>query len=148
MKYECTNQQENNGKQIIASGNTNTSLTGIAFGTTTDYRYPSTPATWEVIPYDFTITKETPVTLSLGFRTSAGVGAANNTLLYIDNIRLLTKNSNSPGHINPPQTKAEYIDVYSLTGVKLRSKVATSNATQGLPSGIYLIGNKKHMVVR
>lgn len=148
MKYECTNQQENNGKQIIASGNTNTSLTGIAFGTTTDYRYPSTPATWEVIPYDFTITKETPVTLSLGFRTSAGVGAANNTLLYIDNIRLLTKNSNSPGHINPPQTKAEYVDVYSLTGVKLRSKVATSNATQGLPSGIYLIGNKKHMVVR
>ncbi len=91
MKYECPNQTANTGSVVTTAANTNTSLTGIRIGTTTDYRYPSQRNEWQVVAYDFELTGETPVTVSLGFSTSASVGAANNTLLYIDHIRLLRR---------------------------------------------------------
>ena len=91
MKYECTNQQSNDGRRVVASGNTNTSLTGVKVGTKTDYRYPAEPNTWETMVYDFTLDQAQDITLSLGYQTSAGVGAANNTLLYIDHVRVLQK---------------------------------------------------------
>ena len=90
MKYECPNQTGNNGRVVTTSGgNVNSSLTGIRYGKVTDYRYPSVPSTWETICYDFTLTKTTEVTFSIGYESSQGQGAANNTLLYIDNVRLL-----------------------------------------------------------
>jgi hypothetical protein len=90
MKYECPNQTGNNGRVVTTSGgNVNSSLTGIRYGKVTDYRYPSVPSTWETICYDFTLTETTDVTFSLGYESSQGQGAANNTLLYIDNVRLL-----------------------------------------------------------
>ncbi len=144
MKYECPNQQSNNGHRVVASGNTNTSLTGIAYGSTTDYRYPSENATWQVIPYDFTLSEQSPVTISLGFQTSAGVGAANNTLLYIDNIRLLAKDTNLPDAIDTPSapTGQMPVDVYSLTGILLRRAVPAATATQGLAPGLYIVGGR------
>lgn len=147
MKYECVNQQSNADGKIVASGNTNTSLTGIKIQTETDYRYPSENATWEVMPFDFTLTEETGVVVSLGFSTSAGVGAANNTLLYIDNVRLLAKNSNESVGIEQIETATpEWVDVYSISGVKLRSNVPAATATLGLQQGIYLVGGKKVVV--
>ena len=91
MKYECTNQTSNNGSTVVASGNTNTSLTGVKIGSKTDYRYPSERSSWQVMCYDFELAEPTAVTVSAGFSASASVGAANNTLLYIDNVRLLVK---------------------------------------------------------
>lgn len=150
MKYECTNQQSNDGTKVVASGNTNTSLTGVRIGNDTDYRYPSQNATWEVIPFDFTLEERTDVTFSLGFKTSGGVGAANNTLLYIDNLRLLAHNDNAPDGIMPPvvmqasSSSAETpVDVYSLGGQLLRTHTPSSSATHGLPAGIYIVGDKK-----
>lgn len=35
------------------------------------------------------------------------------------------------------------VDVYNIAGIKIRSKVAKANAAEDLPSGIYIIGNKK-----
>ena len=90
MKYECPNQTGNDGRRVTTSGgNTNTSLTGVKIGTKTDYRYPQTPGTWELMVYDFTLDEPTNVVVSLGYQSSTSQGAANNTLLYIDNIRLL-----------------------------------------------------------
>ena len=37
------------------------------------------------------------------------------------------------------------VDVYSLQGVKVRSNVETSNALEGLPEGIYIVGSRKVM---
>ncbi|MBQ7470854.1 MAG: hypothetical protein IJS97_00290 [Prevotella sp.] len=92
MKYECPNQTANNGRVVNTSGgNVNTSLTGVKIGTVTDYRYPSAPNTWEQMVYDFTLDEAKDVTISLGFQTSQSQGAANNTLLYIDNVRILKK---------------------------------------------------------
>ena len=147
MKYECVNQQSNADGKIVASGNTNTSLTGIKIQNVTDYRYPSENATWEVMPFDFTLEERTDVVVSLGFSTTAGVGAANNTLLYIDNVRLLAKNTNIPDGVEVlKQPSTGRVSVYSITGVKLRSKVEASDATNGLEPGIYLVDGKKVVV--
>lgn len=40
----------------------------------------------------------------------------------------------------------EIVDVYSITGVKVRGNVASSDAADGLAPGIYIIGNKKLLV--
>ena len=37
-------------------------------------------------------------------------------------------------------------DVYTLSGVKIRHNVKMSNATEGLPKGIYIVGGKKVVV--
>jgi hypothetical protein len=40
----------------------------------------------------------------------------------------------------------ELVDVYSLMGVRIRSKVVRKEATNGLPAGLYLVGRQKVMV--
>jgi prepilin-type processing-associated H-X9-DG protein len=37
----------------------------------------------------------------------------------------------------------EYVDVYTIMGVKIRSRVKAGEALTGLPMGIYIVGNKK-----
>jgi len=66
--------------------------------------------------YDFELTGETIVTLSLGVRTSASAGAANNTLLYVDNIRLLASDDNATGIQEVHQSAAESTTVFDLQG--------------------------------
>ncbi len=147
MRYECPNQQSNDGHRVVASGNTNTSYTGVKYGSTTDYRYPSVSNTWQLMCYDFTLSANTLVELSLGFSTSAGVGAANNTLLYIDNVRLLSKDdaaTNTPFPLSTPTT--ESVDVYSLQGVRLREGQSMDSALKGLAKGVYLVGGQKVLV--
>lgn len=43
-------------------------------------------------------------------------------------------------------SKAEYVNVYSITGVMVRCDVARDNALAGLPKGIYIIGDRKYVV--
>ena len=146
MRYECTNQQSNDGRRVAASGNTNTSYTGIKHSSITDYRYPSENASWELIPYDFTLSERGEVEISLGFATSSSVGAANNTLLYIDNVRLLKKNSNMEDLVESMTQEEPLVDVFSLQGVLLRSAQPTAVALQGVESGIYIVNGKKLVV--
>lgn len=39
--------------------------------------------------------------------------------------------------------KPAYVDVYSISGVRVRHDVATADATAGLPKGLYIVGGKK-----
>lgn len=39
-----------------------------------------------------------------------------------------------------------FVNVYTLTGVKVRSAVKAGNATNGLPAGLYIVGSKKVLV--
>ena len=140
-RYECANQTANNGTTVTTSGNnTNTSLTGIKMGTKTDYRYPTERNSWQQLCYDFELTKEQQVTISLGFRTSANVGAANNTLLYIDNIRLLVNNETATAirEISPKYDLST--NLYDLSGRKL-SNSKWSNGQ--IKKGIYIQNGKK-----
>lgn len=90
--YACANQTANDGRAVTASnGNVNTSLTGVSTGGRTDYRYPSKAGEWQTLAFDFTLAREQAVTLSCGYSASASCGAANNTLLYVDDVRLLAK---------------------------------------------------------
>ncbi len=41
---------------------------------------------------------------------------------------------------------AAFVNVYTLTGVKVRSAVKAGNATNGLPAGLYIVGAKKVLV--
>ena len=103
-RMECPNLTSNDGKIVTTSGNnTCTSLTGIKIGSTTDYRYPTENNTWQQLCYDFELTSEQTVMLSLGFKTSASAGAANNTLLYIDHLQLLRYDDSSTA-INEAKT--------------------------------------------
>ncbi len=146
MRYECTNQQSNDGSRVVASGNTNTSYTGIKYGGTTDYRYPAENASWELIPYDFTLAEQGEVEISLGFATSASVGAANNTLLYIDNVRLLKKDTNVEDGVDKVNNQEDIAEVYTLSGVYIcaieRSKISSLH----LPKGVYIVANQKFVV--
>ena len=134
-RYECPNETSNSGAVITTSGNNvNTSLTGLKIGTTTDYRYPSEKNTWQQLCYDFELTEEQTVTLSLGFSTSASQGAANNTLLYIDNVRLLQADGTSAiRELN--QQKNSDSQVYDLSGRRVKASSATR--------GIYIQNGRK-----
>lgn len=39
-----------------------------------------------------------------------------------------------------------FVDVYNLQGVKIRSKLPKESATENLPSGLYIVGDKKVLV--
>ena len=41
---------------------------------------------------------------------------------------------------------SQVVDVYSIMGVRVRTKVLRNEATIGLPAGLYIVGNKKVMV--
>ena len=165
MKYECPNQQSNSGTRIIATGNTNTSQTGVTINGVSDYRYPSAANTWEMMSYDFTLTEATDVGISLGFSTSESVGAANNSLLYIDHVRLLKKTegedatfitdtasdcgltifSHTAGEVNISSAINSRYLVVSVDGKTLAQGniKAGTGTTLHLPAGIYLINGEK-----
>lgn len=143
MRYECPNQQSNDGRKVVASSNTNTSYTGVKYRGMTDYRYPTENMSWQLMCYDFTLVEPSSVEISLGFATNAAVGAANNTLLYIDNVRLLSKDTNASTAMDNLDASPSLVDVYSLQGVRLLTQVPVKNATCGLAKGIYIVGGEK-----
>ncbi|MBR1484714.1 MAG: hypothetical protein IJ612_03360 [Prevotella sp.] len=151
MRYECPNEtgrdQDAEGQTITTSGgNVNRSRTGVVLnGYNTNppiqlLRYPSQPNTWELMAFDFELTDDQPyATLSLGYQASQSQGAANQTLLYIDHIRLLSANDNLTGISSAPLTQPAATPVYDLQGRRI----------QGAPTkkGIY-VKNHRKMVLR
>ena len=139
-RMECPNLTSNNGSMVTTSGNnTCTSLTGIKIGTKTDYRYPTENNTWQQLCYDFELNSDQNVTFSLGFKTSASAGAANNTLLYIDNLRLL-KAEDSVNAIRDihQQSRIQTTTLYDLLGRQVKE-----NPTR---RGIYI--SNGHKIIR
>lgn len=45
-----------------------------------------------------------------------------------------------------PTKEVSYVDVYTITGVKVRTGVSKDKATDGLGKGMYIVGNKKYVV--
>ncbi len=134
MKYECQNQTSNDGASVTTSGgNVNASLTGVTANGVNHFAYPATANMWTVMPFDFELTAPSEIAVSVGYSSSAAVGAANNTLLYVDNVRLLEKVADgisSIVHRDKPSTDGA---VYNMLGQRL------SNPTRGL----YIQNGKK-----
>lgn len=132
MKYECPNESANDGVTIVTPAAVNTSLTGVLRAGVADYRYPSARNEWQTMVYDFTLDREEAVTLSLGYAVSAGVGAANNTTLYIDNVRLLKKIATGIADIHAVERPASDA-IYNLQGIR----------QQQLQPGVNIVKGKK-----
>ena len=119
MRYECPNEESNDGRTIKAGGNENSSLTGVTIDGITDFRYPTESAQWNTMCWDFTLENETDVEFSIGYSTSDSKGAANNTLLYADNLRLLAKKGTGIKSIDQTDAYLVCTKYYSLDGVSI-----------------------------
>ena len=147
-QYVCTNEMCHlNDYTISTTGdNINYSLCGISIDDNDNFLYPTLANNWESLECNFTLDEETDVTVSMGLKTTEAVGAAYNTRLYLDQVKLWSKEDMTTG-INEIKTKTDNIvDVYNILGMKLRSNVAASEATDGLHKGVYIVGNKKVIV--
>lgn len=145
-QYVCANEMRHINDYTIATtgDNLNYSRCGIRFGDTEIYKYPRLANHWETVECPFSLETETQVTVSMGLETTAGVGAAYNTRLYIDQVKLYSKDeiiNDVSGILGEADT--ENVDVYNLQGMKLRSNVPAGQATRGLSKGIYIVGHKK-----
>jgi beta-xylosidase len=75
-----------------------------------------------------------------------GFWSYGNAPIYIEDVSL-SMTPTAIDSISLKKTDAnEIVDVYSIMGVKLRSKVVRKEATNGLPTGFYIVGNQKVMV--
>ena len=142
MWYDCPNQMENQGAIITTAANNNNSLTGIRLNGKSDFRFPTVGGEWQTLVYDFDLEKEEKVELSLGVESSASAGAANNTYLNIDHLRLLKAEDAIPAGIRTINLLTPNNTIYDLSGRAISRHQANS-----LCPGIY-IRNGKKMTVR
>jgi hypothetical protein len=104
------------------------------------------PNTSTVISFDFAAdgaqTKKL-WSIKLGWSTSASPAYS----LTIDHINVLgTSTSVSANQMNEDPNRL--VDVYSMTGKLVRSKVKYAEATNGLEKGLYIVDNKKVVVTK
>ncbi|MDE7096922.1 MAG: xylan 1,4-beta-xylosidase, partial [Muribaculaceae bacterium] len=62
--------------------------------------------------------------------------------------KVYLSNSDDPANVEGPviYDRSTPVDVYTITGTALKKGVAVSEATEGLPKGIYIVGDRKMMV--
>jgi len=80
----------------------------------------------------------------------AGFWSNGNAPFIIDTVFLTNSNENDATGINDLpviNSGPEIVDVYSITGARIRSQVNREQATNGLPNGVYIVGRKKVLVV-
>ncbi len=146
-QYVCANEMRHVNEYTISTtgNNTNYSRCGVSFNQTSLYKFPCRANHWETIECLFSLEEKTNVTISMGLETTAGTGAANNTRLFIDRVRLFSKDDIVIDHITDilKEGKDRHVNVYNLQAVKLRHDVPADDALSGLSKGIYIIGHQK-----
>ena len=95
MRYACPNEGRRTASNVVCTtgGNVCTSLCGVSFNGEDRYVMPSMANTWEPQLIPFSLDEPTDVTFRLGVATTKNQGAANQTRLYIDNLRLFSPKS-------------------------------------------------------
>ncbi|MDP4208819.1 MAG: family 43 glycosylhydrolase [Bacteroidota bacterium] len=77
----------------------------------------------------------------------AGFWSTGNSPIVIDSVFLTNAVEYSPTPVidltNKTIDENELVDVYSIMGIKIRSKIKRGQATKGLPNGVYIVGKKK-----
>lgn len=84
-----------------------------------------------------------------------GEGVSNNSGYIIPSVPSTTESGDKQVKIDgkidaintvAPAQEASVVSVYTLSGVKVRTNVKAVNATNGLPAGLYIVGQKKVLV--
>ncbi len=144
MRYTCPNESRRTAPNVVATtgGNVNTSLCGVEFNGEQYYVMPTAADTWEPQYIDFKLYEPTDVTFRLGLATSANQGAANQTRLYIDDLRLWM-----PRYVyddvvvgiddRPRVSSAAATAVYDLSGRRVSDHPAKR--------GVYISGGRKRV---
>lgn len=89
------------------------------------------------------MTEATPIQISLGFNINNSTGAANNSLLYLDNVRVLKKKGTGiQTTVANAESSAVYTAVYTLDGILVRR----AGDTTPLPAGTYVTKGRAFMV--
>lgn len=65
---------------------------------------------------------------------------------YPVNARLIAVEGGDVTAVETAKAAAGWVDVYSLSGVRVRSHVAADKATEGLSAGVYIVNGKKYVV--
>jgi hypothetical protein len=141
---------------VVKLGNTN--ACGFSFRLYDENSYWTTPGIYDVgnddqvvvsldnMYKDGTTTKMDPSHIYyVGFWSSGGCPLTINDV-YLTN----DENYAKPTGIYdlfPIDSEPEFVDVYTITGARIRSHVKRSQATKGLKDGIYIVGRKKVVVV-
>jgi len=143
VRYECPNQSGRNDDHATITtndGNVNTSLTGVRVAGVETFRYPAQNNTWEQLCFDFDIADgPASVIVSLGYQSSQSKGAANQTLLYIDNVRLLASEQTLTGIREQASAQGTVAEgACDLQGRRV--------AKHGMQKGIYVKDGRKVIV--
>ena len=96
LRYACANESRRTAPNVVATsgGNVCTAYCGVVTDGEEHYApLPSVAEAWEQKDVTFTIPAGSPktVTLRVGLHTTESQGAANQTRLYVDNLRLLQR---------------------------------------------------------
>ncbi|MCR5180918.1 MAG: hypothetical protein K6C30_06860 [Bacteroidaceae bacterium] len=148
VRYDCANESRRTAPNVITTtgGNVNTSLCGVSLQGEPFYApFPSAQATWESQRVEFDCAApstpgESPVVeVTMGLATSANQGAANQTRLYIDNVRLWMLQDQEDGVSSPAVQASSDVrgqaPVFDLNGRQVRSHSARR--------GVYVQGGRK-----
>lgn len=146
LRYDCANESRRTADNVIAAtgGNVNTLLCGVVADGQEYYApYPTASATWTEQRIEFDATAAQPITLRLGLATTANQGAANQTRLYIDNVRLWQQQDVNVGihRINDAAPNGQ-----SVNGKSVNSKWYDLNGRHvpsPLPHHVYVINGQK-----
>lgn len=141
---------------VVKLGNTNSC--GFSFRLYDENSYWTTPGI-----YDFGNEEQMVVTLDEMYKDGTttkmdpshiyyvGFWSSGGCPLIIDDIYLTNDGdyTKPTGIIGFPQvdSKSELVDVYTITGARLRLQVKRKEATKGLLDGIYIVGREKVIVV-
>jgi beta-xylosidase len=113
--------------------------------------------------YNFESNREVVVTLSDMYKAGTttkldpshiyivGFWSSGNSPIVIDEVFLSNTSGYDPStsvRIIPDSNLDESgdVDVYTIMGVRIRSKISREQATQGLPNGLYIVGRQKVLV--
>lgn len=145
MQYACANEMGHIAADVIntTGENINYSFCGVTVNGENDFRYPQYANNWEEIECPFNLTETTDVTISMGLKTTASVGAANNTRLYIDHVRLFSKEDIATGIYETKASCDKTSDIYNLSGQRICRSDNIEQAVKTLPKGIYIINSQK-----
>jgi len=77
----------------------------------------------------------------------AGFWSNGNTPFIIDKV-FLSNDLTAIDNIPDNSSEDLLVDVYSTTGIRIRSQVKREIAIKGLSNGVYIIGGKKIMVLK
>jgi len=141
---------------VVKLGNTNTC--GYSFRLFDENSYWSTPDMFDigskrqiVVTLDQMYKNGTNTKMDPSHIYYVGFWSHGGCPLIIDEIYLTNKEDYSKltgiYDLYNVNSKPEFVDVYSITGARIRSNVKRNEATKGLPDGIYIVEREKVIVV-